>query len=52
MLLLFISGSLRMKPDQVSGHMNDYREYWGAARLTLDGKNPYSPEFMFEIPLE
>ncbi|HKZ39467.1 MAG TPA: glycosyltransferase family 87 protein [Candidatus Hodarchaeales archaeon] len=38
-----------MKPDQVSAHMNDFIEYWSAARLTLDGKNPYSPELMFEI---
>ena len=38
-----------MKPNQVSAHMNDFIEYWSAARLTLDGKNPYSPELMFEI---
>src|SRR3990172_13387177 len=48
-LMLFFSGSVHMKPDQVSAHMNDFIEYWSAARLTLDGKNPYSPELMFEI---
>ena len=29
--------------------MNDFIEYWAAARLLLEGKNPYSPELMFAL---
>jgi hypothetical protein len=29
--------------------MNDFIEYWSAARLLLEGKNPYSPELMLSL---
>ena len=29
--------------------MNDFIEYWAAARLLLEGRNPYSPELMLAI---
>ena len=29
--------------------MNDFIEYWAAARLLMEGKNPYSPELMLAL---
>jgi hypothetical protein len=29
--------------------MNDFVEYWAAARLNLSGQNPYDPALMFEV---
>jgi len=42
-LLLVFLGTVAARPEpQASGHVNDFVEYWTAARQVLDGLDPYA----------